>query len=140
MPVEETLEAFNELVEAGMVRYIAASNLSGERILESLRTSAREGLASYVALQPHYNLIERERYEREYAPIVADHELSRRALLRAGQGLPHRQVPRRRRRSTRRAPRARAPTRASAAPPSWPTWRRSRATTTRRWPPSRWPG
>ena len=70
MPVEETLQAFNELVEAGMVHYIAASNLSGERILESLRTSAREGLASYVALQPHYNLMERERYEREYAPIA----------------------------------------------------------------------
>jgi aryl-alcohol dehydrogenase (NADP+) len=76
VPVEETLRAFNELVEAGKVRYIAASNLSGERILESLRVSAREGLAPYVALQPHYNLVERERYEREYAPIVASHELS----------------------------------------------------------------
>jgi aryl-alcohol dehydrogenase-like predicted oxidoreductase len=76
VPVEETLEAFNALVEAGKVRYIAASNLSGERILESLEASAREGWASYVALQPHYNLVERERYELEYAPIVASHELS----------------------------------------------------------------
>jgi aryl-alcohol dehydrogenase-like predicted oxidoreductase len=76
VPVEETLRAYGELVDAGQVRYIGASNLSGERILESLRVSAREGLPSYVALQPHYNLVERERYETEYAPIVASHELS----------------------------------------------------------------
>jgi len=76
VPVEETLGAFNALVAAGKVRHIAASNLSGERILESLRASAREGWASYVALQPHYNLVERERYEREYAPIVAAHGLA----------------------------------------------------------------
>ena len=76
VPVEETLRAYGELVAAGKVLQIGASNLSGERILESLRVSAREGLPSYVALQPHYNLVERERYEREYAPIVASHELS----------------------------------------------------------------
>jgi aryl-alcohol dehydrogenase-like predicted oxidoreductase len=76
VPVEETLRAFNDLVEAGKVRHIAASNLSAERITESLRTSAREGLARYVALQPHYNLVERERYEREYAPLAAEHGLA----------------------------------------------------------------
>jgi aryl-alcohol dehydrogenase (NADP+) len=76
VPVEETLEAFNTLVEAGKVRHIAASNLSGERIVESLRASAREGWARYVALQPHYNLVERERYEREYAPLAAEHGLA----------------------------------------------------------------
>jgi aryl-alcohol dehydrogenase (NADP+) len=76
VPVEETLEAFNALVEAGKVRHIAASNLSGERIAESLRASAREGWARYVALQPHYNLVERERYEREYAPLAAEHGLA----------------------------------------------------------------
>jgi aryl-alcohol dehydrogenase-like predicted oxidoreductase len=76
VPVEETLGAFNALVEAGKVRHIAASNLSGERIVESLRASAREGWARYVALQPHYNLVERERYEREYAPLAAEHGLA----------------------------------------------------------------
>jgi aryl-alcohol dehydrogenase (NADP+) len=76
VPVEETLEAFNALVEAGKVRHIAASNLSGERIVESVRASAREGWARYVALQPHYNLVERERYEREYAPLAAEHGLA----------------------------------------------------------------
>ncbi len=76
MAVEETLRAFDALVRAGKVRHIAASNLSGERLAESLETSEREGLARYVALQPHYNLVERERYEGEYAPLVASHGLA----------------------------------------------------------------
>jgi aryl-alcohol dehydrogenase (NADP+) len=75
-PVEETLRAFDELVRAGKVRHIAASNLSADRLSESLAVSWREGLAEYVALQPHYNLMERERYEREYAPLVAEHDLA----------------------------------------------------------------
>jgi aryl-alcohol dehydrogenase-like predicted oxidoreductase len=76
VPVAETLGAFDALVRAGKVRHIAASNLSGERLVESLEASERDGLARYVALQPHYNLVERERYEREYAPIVAEHGLA----------------------------------------------------------------
>jgi aryl-alcohol dehydrogenase (NADP+) len=76
VPVEETLRAFDALVRAGKVRHIAASNLSAARLAESLETSEREGLARYVALQPHYNLVERERYEREYAPLVAEHDLA----------------------------------------------------------------
>ena len=63
-------------MRAGKVRHIAASNLSGERLTESLEVSWREGLAEYVALQPHYNLIERAGYESEYAPIVAEHNLA----------------------------------------------------------------
>ncbi len=76
VPVAETLRAFDELVRDGKVRHIAASNLSAERLRESLDCSWREGLAEYVALQPHYNLVERVRYEREYAPIVAEHDLA----------------------------------------------------------------
>jgi aryl-alcohol dehydrogenase (NADP+) len=76
VPIEETLRAFDALVRAGKVRHIAASNLSGERLAESLETSERAGLARYVALQPHYNLVERERYEREYAPLAAEHGLA----------------------------------------------------------------
>jgi aryl-alcohol dehydrogenase-like predicted oxidoreductase len=75
-PVDETVSAFNELVKEGKVRYIGASNLSGERIAESLAVSDREGLARYVALQPHYNLIERDGYESEYAPIAAKENLA----------------------------------------------------------------
>jgi aryl-alcohol dehydrogenase-like predicted oxidoreductase len=70
--VEETIRAFDALVRAGKVRYIAASNLSAERIRSSLEVSEREGLAAYAGLQPHYNLVERERYEREYAPLAAE--------------------------------------------------------------------
>jgi aryl-alcohol dehydrogenase (NADP+) len=76
VPIEETLRAFDELVRAGKVRHIAASNTSGERLRQSLEVSWSEGLAEYIALQPHYNLVERSRYEREYAPIVAEHDLA----------------------------------------------------------------
>jgi aryl-alcohol dehydrogenase-like predicted oxidoreductase len=69
VPVEETLRAYDELVRAGKVRHIAASNLSSERLRESLAVSWREGLAEYVALQPHYNLVERD-YERDLRPVV----------------------------------------------------------------------
>jgi len=62
-PLAETLTAFDELVRSGKVRYIAASNYSAPRLAEALAISAREGLASYVALQPNYNLVHRGDYE-----------------------------------------------------------------------------
>ncbi|HTR75828.1 MAG TPA: aldo/keto reductase [Solirubrobacterales bacterium] len=58
-PLAETLGAFGELIEAGKVRHIAASNYSGERLAEALETAEREGLPRFVALQPLYNLMER---------------------------------------------------------------------------------
>jgi len=63
VPVEEIIGALDELVKAGKVRHIAASNISPERLTESLEYSDREGLARYVALQPHYNLVSRDTYE-----------------------------------------------------------------------------
>ncbi|WP_369197631.1 aldo/keto reductase [Streptomyces djakartensis] len=63
VPVEEIIGALDELVKAGKVRHIAASNISPERLRESLEFSDREGLARYVALQPHYNLVSRDTYE-----------------------------------------------------------------------------
>jgi aryl-alcohol dehydrogenase (NADP+) len=74
--VEETVRAFDAAVRAGKVRYVAASNVPGSRLVESLEIAAREGLAPYVWLQPHYNLVERSGYEQEYAPIVASHGLA----------------------------------------------------------------
>ncbi|PWI20600.1 alcohol dehydrogenase [Streptomyces sp. Act143] len=65
VPVEEIIGALDELVKAGKVRHIAASNISAERLEESLAFSEREGLARYIALQPHYNLVSRETYEGE---------------------------------------------------------------------------
>ncbi|MEU5116100.1 aldo/keto reductase [Streptomyces longwoodensis] len=63
VPVEEIIGALDELVTAGKVRQIAASNISPERLSASLAFSDREGLARYVALQPHYNLVSRDTYE-----------------------------------------------------------------------------
>jgi aryl-alcohol dehydrogenase-like predicted oxidoreductase len=62
-PVEEILLALDQLVREGKVRAIAASNISAERLQESLDFSEREGYARYVAVQPHYNLVSRDTYE-----------------------------------------------------------------------------
>jgi aryl-alcohol dehydrogenase-like predicted oxidoreductase len=70
-PLVETLSAFDGLVRSGKVRYIAASNYNAQRFVEAIRTSRREGFAQYVALQPHYNLLERDKYEGELMETVA---------------------------------------------------------------------
>lgn len=75
-PLEETLGAFDALVREGKVRYIAASNYSAPRLAEALAVSDREGYARYVALQQHYNLMERHQYEGELADLVAKQGLS----------------------------------------------------------------
>lgn len=75
-PVEETLSAYDEIIKAGKVRYIAASNLSPARLTESFQTAEQKGLPKYVALQPHYNLVERTRYETEYLPLVEKYDLT----------------------------------------------------------------
>jgi aryl-alcohol dehydrogenase-like predicted oxidoreductase len=74
-PLEETLTAFDELVTSGKVRYVAASNYSAARLTEALETSQRLGITRYVALQPHYNLMERAVYEDELRDVVAGHGL-----------------------------------------------------------------
>ena len=70
-PLEETLRAFDELVRAGKVRYVAASNYSAKRLTEALETSDRLGITRYVALQTHYNLMERPAYEAELREVAA---------------------------------------------------------------------
>ena len=75
-PVEETMSAYNEIVQAGKVRYIAASNVRPARLTESFEVSEKNGWAKYVALQPHYNLVERTKYETEYLPLVEKYGLS----------------------------------------------------------------
>ncbi|MDX3059682.1 aldo/keto reductase [Streptomyces sp. NE06-03E] len=72
VPVEEIVTALDQLVKAGTVREIAASNISPERLRASLDFSEREGLARYVALQPHYNLVSRDTYEGALQDTAAD--------------------------------------------------------------------
>jgi aryl-alcohol dehydrogenase-like predicted oxidoreductase len=71
----DTLGAFDRLVEQGKVRFIGASNYSGARLREAVETSTQNDIASYQTLQPHYNLMERENYEMELAPVVAEYGL-----------------------------------------------------------------
>ena len=62
-PQEETLGAYAELIRAGKVRAIGASNFSAERLASALKVSAEKGLPRYESLQPHYNLYDRSDYE-----------------------------------------------------------------------------
>jgi aryl-alcohol dehydrogenase-like predicted oxidoreductase len=73
--LEDTLAAFDRLIRQGKVRYIGASNYNGARLREALETSKRNQLARYESLQPHYNLMERENYESDLAPVVAEYGL-----------------------------------------------------------------
>lgn len=68
-PLEETLEAFADLVSSGKVRAIGASNFSAARLQQSLDVSARLGRPRYETLQPEYNLYARQPFESELLPI-----------------------------------------------------------------------
>jgi len=74
-PIEESLGAFDELIKAGKVRYIAASNFTPERLQESLDISKANGLSSYIASQDQYNLLDRE-YEKGLMPTIEKNNLS----------------------------------------------------------------
>jgi aryl-alcohol dehydrogenase-like predicted oxidoreductase len=68
-PIADTLHEFDRLVREGKVRWIAASNFTADRLREALGISAREGLARYIAVQPHYNLVHRDDYEGPLAEL-----------------------------------------------------------------------
>jgi aryl-alcohol dehydrogenase-like predicted oxidoreductase len=68
-PLEHTLRAFDALVQQGKVRAIAASNYSPERLNAALELQREQGLAEFTALQPLYNLVERE-FERTLLPVA----------------------------------------------------------------------
>jgi aryl-alcohol dehydrogenase-like predicted oxidoreductase len=74
--LEETLNAFNELVVAGKVRYIAASNYTYDRLETALKISKENNLASYIALQNRYSLVAREPYESDGARSVQEFGIS----------------------------------------------------------------
>ncbi len=76
IPVAETLEAYAQLIKDGKVRIIGTSNMSPERIKESLKTSKEKGFPDYQALQPHYNLYDRQDYETKYEQLARDNNLA----------------------------------------------------------------
>jgi aryl-alcohol dehydrogenase-like predicted oxidoreductase len=74
-PVEETLEAYAQLIQQGKVRVIGCSNFTRERIKESLAASRKHGWPRYESLQPHYNLYERAVYETTLEPLMLQEKL-----------------------------------------------------------------
>ena len=69
VPVEETLEAHQQLIKEGKVRFIGASNFSAARLKASLEASKKHNLPYYQTLQPLYNLYDREVFEKELEPL-----------------------------------------------------------------------
>jgi len=71
VPIEETLEALNDIVRAGKARYIGASSMYAWQFAKALHTSEKYGWTKFVSMQNHYNLAYREE-EREMIPLCVD--------------------------------------------------------------------
>lgn len=74
-PIEDTLRAFDELVKQGKVRYVGASNYPAWELMQALWTSDRNDLIRYDSLQPHYNLVHRDEFEREMAVVCKTYHI-----------------------------------------------------------------
>ena len=74
-PLEQSLEAFQRLREEAKIRTVGLSNFTAPRIDEAFKVAERLGITTPVALQPWYNLVERERYEAELRPVAERHGL-----------------------------------------------------------------
>jgi aryl-alcohol dehydrogenase-like predicted oxidoreductase len=74
-PLEETLRAFDDLVRQGKVRYIGASNYHAWRLTRALWESDRRAYVRYESIQPKYNLVFRDEYERELEPLCLEQSL-----------------------------------------------------------------
>lgn len=73
-PIEETLEALNDVVRAGKARYIGASSMYAWQFAKALYTADLHGWTRFVSMQPHYNLAYREE-EREMLPLCQDQKI-----------------------------------------------------------------
>ena len=91
-PIEETMEAYSELVRAGKVRAIGASNFTAERLTASLEVSKQRGYPSYISLQPQYNLVERADYETNLEPVVRGERNWSDSLFRVSEWIFDRQI------------------------------------------------
>jgi len=74
-PIEETLKTFDDLVKQGKVRVVGASNYPAWELMQALWTADRRGLCRYDCLQPHYNLVHRDEFERELAAVCNTYRL-----------------------------------------------------------------
>lgn len=74
--VTETMTALNQLIKEGKIRYIGASNLSAERVKESNDFARKNNLATYISLQPLYNLYDRQKFENQYLKLVTEESLA----------------------------------------------------------------
>jgi 1-deoxyxylulose-5-phosphate synthase len=74
-PIEETLEALNDMVRAGKARYIGASAMYAWQFAKALFTADLHGWTRFVSMQPHYNLIYREE-EREMLKLCQDQKIA----------------------------------------------------------------
>lgn len=75
-PLEETVRAFSELVDAGKIRAIGVSNYTAERVAQWVQIAKNEGLHLPVALQPHYNLVERDFETNGLRAVAAEENLT----------------------------------------------------------------
>lgn len=73
---EETMEVYNQLIKEGKIRYLGASNLETDRIKSANLIAEEKGWSKYVAIQPLYNLYDREKFEKEYLPLVKEEDLA----------------------------------------------------------------
>lgn len=76
VPTIDTLSTYTELIKDGKIRYIAASQHKADRFEQALLISKENNLASYIALQDHYNLMVRDPFESEQALVVSKYNLS----------------------------------------------------------------
>ena len=72
VPLDETLEAYQQLIQQGKVRLIGASNYSGSRLREAVELAQREGLPVYQTLQPEYNLYDRQKFEQDQQTVAKE--------------------------------------------------------------------
>ena len=85
--IEEQVRIADGLVRSGRVRHLGLSNYSPERMREWFEVATREGLTVPVAIQPHYNLLARAGYEKDYAPIAREFDAAVMSYFSLASGL-----------------------------------------------------
>ena len=141
-PIEETMAALHDVVQAGKARYIGASSMFAWQFAKAQHAAERSGWTRFASMQNHYNLLYREE-EREMIPLCADQGVAVLPYSPLARGVLAGNRTRQGERRTVRAAATRCPTSGTAprmtswwrtGPPRWP---RSEGFPPPRWP---WPG